>query len=156
MIRVLFICLGNICRSPMAEALFRDLVENENLSGKIEVDSAGIGHWHSGEVPHLGTRNLLDKLSISYQGIKARQVQTNDWHDFDYIIAMDDQNISDLKGINEGETGVAVARLMDFVDDPNEKNVPDPYFTGNFDYTYELVSIGCNELLKHIVKKKNI
>ncbi|WP_164670438.1 low molecular weight protein-tyrosine-phosphatase [Virgibacillus doumboii] len=156
MIRVLFICLGNICRSPMAEAIFRDLVKKKNLSGKIEVDSAGIGHWHSGEVPHIGTRNLLDQLRISYKGMKARQVHTDDWRDFDYIIAMDDQNISDLQGINEDETGVVVAKLMEFVDDSDELNVPDPYFTGNFDYTYELVSKGCNELLEYIVKTNNI
>ncbi|WP_174615943.1 low molecular weight protein-tyrosine-phosphatase [Virgibacillus ihumii] len=156
MIRVLFICLGNICRSPMAEAVFRNLVQQDNLSDKITVDSAGIGHWHSGEPPHKGTRDMLDKLHISYKDMKARQVHSTDWRDFDYIIAMDDQNIRDLRNINDEMSEVTIAKLMDFVKDPDNENVPDPYFTGNFDYTYELVSKGCNGLLDNIKKEKNI
>ncbi|GAA0598070.1 low molecular weight protein-tyrosine-phosphatase [Virgibacillus siamensis] len=156
MIKVLFICLGNICRSPMAEAVFRDLVEKDNLSDEIIVDSAGIGPWHNGEPPHEGTRNMLDNLSISYKDMKARQVHTEDWRDFDYMIAMDEQNIRDLRDINDETGEVTIAKLMDFVKDPDDVNVPDPYFTGNFDYTYNLISNGCNELLNDIKKQNNI
>ncbi|MUK88356.1 low molecular weight phosphotyrosine protein phosphatase [Ornithinibacillus sp. L9] len=155
MIRVLFICLGNICRSPMAEAVFRDLVIKENLEGKIEVDSGGTGHWHVGNVPHEGTRALLDQNKIDYQGITARQVKESDWEEFDYLIAMDDQNIEDLNRIQIGNDTV-VAKLMDFVDEPETKNVPDPYYTGNFDYTYQLVSEGSKKLLMYIRNKHNI
>ncbi|GAB3042654.1 low molecular weight protein-tyrosine-phosphatase [Virgibacillus ainsalahensis] len=156
MIRVLFVCLGNICRSPMAEAVFRDLVQKDNLSGKIEVDSSGTGEWHIGEAPHEGTRNLLEKQQISYEGMFARQVNTNDWDAYDYIIAMDEQNIMDLKEMNQNTDEAVVKKLMEFVDDPDEINIPDPYFTGDFNYTYKLVSKGCKNLLSYIKETHNI
>ncbi|MEN2768256.1 low molecular weight protein-tyrosine-phosphatase [Ornithinibacillus xuwenensis] len=156
MIRVLFVCLGNICRSPMAEAIFRDLIQKADLGEKIEVDSGGTGSWHTGEAPHSGTRDILDKQKISYEGMRARQVSKKDWDDFNYIIAMDDQNIKDLHHIESSNANNVVAKLMDFVDNPKETNVPDPYFTGDFDYTYELVSQGCSNLLSYIRDKHNI
>ncbi|WP_164217518.1 low molecular weight protein-tyrosine-phosphatase [Virgibacillus sp. YIM 98842] len=156
MISVLFVCLGNICRSPMAEAVFRDKLEQKGLTGKISVDSAGTGDYHVGKEPHKGTRELLDRNHISYEGMLARQVSYGDWSKFDYIIAMDDQNITDLSRINKETEDVYIAKLMDFVDDPGDENVPDPYYTGNFDYTYELVSEGCSKLLDFILKKHTI
>jgi protein-tyrosine phosphatase len=149
MIRVLFVCLGNICRSPMAEAIFKDLVEKEGLSDQVTVDSAGIGHWHTGSQPHEGTRKILDDHRISHEGLTARQVKETDWDDFDYIIAMDDKNINDLKSIRE-KNDVVIGKLLDYVPDLNETDVPDPYFTGNFEYVYELVSNGCRKLLEDI------
>ncbi|QKY71535.1 low molecular weight protein-tyrosine-phosphatase [Lentibacillus sp. CBA3610] len=156
MIRVLFICLGNICRSPMAEAVFRDLVKQENLSDKIEVDSAGLGHWHVGNPPHKGTRDILDRQRIPYDGMKARQVHTQDFGDFNYLIAMDDENISGLEEMDNKNADITVAKLMDFVDKAEDTNVPDPYFTGKFDGTYELVSKGCESLLNSIRNENNI
>lgn len=156
MIRVLFVCLGNICRSPMAEAVFRDLVEKENLAGKIEIDSSGTGDWHIGAAPHKGTRELLDKQKVPHEGLSARQFHGSDWDDFDYIIAMDDKNISDLKKIYQKNKGFAVRKLMDFVEASEVDNIPDPYFTGDFDHTYELVSKGCKNLFTYIKEKHTI
>lgn len=156
MIRVLFVCLGNICRSPMAEAVFRDLVLKEELGDKIEVDSAGTASWHTGKFPHTGTREVLNKMNISYEGMKARQIGQKDWEDFNYIIAMDDQNIKDLKKEYKMNDQVVVKKLMDFSSNGKESNVPDPYYTGDFDYTYELISDACHHLLSHIRQTHHI
>ncbi|WP_082235065.1 low molecular weight protein-tyrosine-phosphatase [Halobacillus massiliensis] len=153
MINVLFVCLGNICRSPMAEAILKNLLEKEGLTNQVSVDSAGIGHWHIGNPPHKGTRTILDQNKISYEGMLARQVDESDWDRFDYIIAMDTQNMEDLRSIRE-KNNVQVSLFMDYVDDEDFSDVPDPYFTGNFDYVYELITAGCEKLLTEIKEQQ--
>src|SRR5690625_1503202 len=141
MIRILFVCLGNICRSPMAEAVFREKIKEANLTDKVEVDSAGTALWHSGKPPHKGTRAKLDELNISYEGMEARQIFQGDFKHFDYIITMDDQNMKNIQSEYDiPSEGITVCKLMDFVENPKEVNVPDPYYTGDFDYTYELIN----------------
>ena len=153
MIRVLFVCLGNICRSPMAEAIFRNMVQEKGLSNDIEVDSAGTALWHSGKPPHKGTRKKLDEQGISYEGITARQVFQGDFNTFDYIITMDDDNMKNIQSEYEIPNQVVVKKLLEFVENPRELNVPDPYYTGDFNYTYELVNEACEHLLEYILKK---
>lgn len=155
MIRILFVCLGNICRSPMAEAVFNYLLQKENLQHLIDADSCGIGNWHVGEPPHQGTVALLEKHHIPWKG-EARQINARDWQTFDYIIGMDDQNIKDLQAMKKNNCDCVVAKLMDFVEDPVDSNVPDPYYTGNFDHTYKLISDGCAHLLQFIRTKHHI
>ncbi|WP_071396142.1 low molecular weight protein-tyrosine-phosphatase [Bacillus tuaregi] len=149
MVRVLFICLGNICRSPMAEAMFRDLVRKEGLEAVIKMDSAGTGDWHIGHPPHEGTREILKKNQISYKGLKARKVTSDDLS-YDYIIGMDVENIKNIKKVGSIPSHVKVKRLLDFVEDKQEKNVPDPYYSGNFEEVYELVKEGTEKLLEEI------
>jgi protein-tyrosine phosphatase len=155
MVNVLFVCLGNICRSPMAEAVFRDLVKKEGLADKIHIDSAGTGHWHVGEPPHRGTLDILTKNNIDTSGLVARQIRKEDEETFDYIVVMDEANERDVRRIISANPKAEVRRLMDYVDYP-VKNVPDPYYTGNFDEVYELITEGCRGLLQHIRKNESI
>ncbi|HTG72026.1 MAG TPA: low molecular weight protein-tyrosine-phosphatase [Candidatus Udaeobacter sp.] len=152
--RILFVCLGNICRSPMAEAVMRHQVELAHLSDRIEVDSAGTGDWHLGHPPHEGTRKQLDQHLISYQGMKARLVTAGDFEAFDYIVCMDTNNLRDVRKLlskaeGEGER-TRLFTFMELLPDKGMADVPDPYYDGNFSFVYELVESGCKELLKRV------
>jgi protein-tyrosine phosphatase len=148
MIHVLFVCLGNICRSPMAEGVFQQMVNEAGLEDKIAVDSAGTGSWHVGETAHRGTRWVLKQHGIRYDG-RARQVTAADMRrENSYIVAMDSDNMSELE--RRFGQHPHLYRLLDFASETAERNVPDPYYTGNFEYVYQLVKDGCQGLLNKI------
>ena len=162
-VQILFVCLGNICRSPMAEAVMRKLVKEAGLSDQIKVDSAGTGDWHIGKPPHEGTRRILNDRSISYEGMVARQVVTEDFEQFTYIVCMDSSNISNVRALledtKEQENGrfhtyagskEQLFTFMELLPEHDVKDVPDPYYTGNFEYVYELIEAGCQALLNKV------
>jgi protein-tyrosine phosphatase len=155
MINVLFVCMGNICRSPMAEAVFIQLVKEAGLSHVFEIDSAGTIDWHAGEQAHRGTLEVLRRNNIPYHG-RSRPLRTADLDKFDYIVVMDKQNMADAQRI----FGRHDPRLTMFMEYANKAGitdvteVPDPYYSGGFDEVYELVLQGGRALLAHIQKQE--
>jgi protein-tyrosine phosphatase len=154
MIHVLFVCLGNICRSPMAEGVFRNVLKQENLSSKVSVDSAATSSWHIGSPPHKGTLAILKKYNISADGLVGRQLTKEDFEKFDYIIGMDESNVRNIFEITGKPQHPKIIRLLDLTE--HNKDVPDPYYTGNFEETYQLVSDGCQALLEKIRNDHNL
>jgi protein-tyrosine phosphatase len=153
-IRVLFVCLGNICRSPMAEAVFQQYVKEADLETKIEVDSAGTSSWHVGEPAHPGTRKILAENGISYVGA-ARRLDSSDFSDDrTYIIAMDESNLRQIRSMTKNHD--RLFRLLEFSTQTAVSDVPDPYYSGDFDAAYSLVRDGCRGLLKAIVERESI
>jgi protein-tyrosine phosphatase len=156
-IRVLFVCLGNICRSPMAEATFAHMVREANLQDRIEWDSAGTSGWHVGSSAHPGTLGILAEKNIEYDG-RSRLFTGPDLDQFDYIITMDDENERDVKKLKSAgvEHRAEVKPLLSYAlaDSPVRANrlreVPDPYFHGGFDAVFDMVQEGCRGLLAHI------
>lgn len=156
MINVLFVCLGNICRSPMAEAIFIDMVAKEGLSDQFHIDSVGTGSYHEGDRAHRGTRRILANHGIRCESI-SRQVTHKDLDVADYIIAMDYHNISDLQYTTRGsQLNGQVHLLLDFANNTNIREVPDPYYTGDFEGVFQLVEAGCKGLLAHIRVEQGI
>ncbi len=153
-ISVLFVCLGNICRSPMAESIFRHMVEQAGLSRIITVDSAGTGAWHIGEAAHIGTQRILRNNGLTTSH-RARVVASKDFAQFDYVIALDRSNMRDLRSM-AGISATRLSLLLDHAPQLNLADVPDPYFTGNFEETYQLVSQACRGLLKRVIVDNHI
>lgn len=145
MVRILFVCHGNICRSPMAEFVMKDLVEKRGLSGQFSIESAATSTEEIGNPVHRGTRKILDRLGISYAEKRARQLKRTDYDTFDYLIGMDEANVRNMNRICGGDPEAKIYKLLDFTDEP--RSISDPWYTGDFEATFHDVREGCDSLL---------
>lgn len=153
MIRVLFVCLGNICRSPSAEAVFRDLVIDRKLDKEVETDSAGTGAWHIGNPPDERAQLVGRTRGYEMSDLRARQVVASDFDLFDYIVAMDNSNFNTLDRLRHRSAKGKLVRMLDF-GGTGEIEVPDPYYGELEDYSrvFDLLEPAAADLLDHICK----
>lgn len=148
-ISVLFICMGNICRSPTAEGVFRHLAEQAGVTGQLEIDSAGTHAYHAGEPPDHRARAAAERRGMSLEGIVARRVTEDDFERFDYIVAMDEDNLERLRAEAPAHYHDKIRLFLEF-GSSDEREVPDPYYGGaaGFERVLDLVEEASRGLLE--------
>jgi protein-tyrosine phosphatase len=151
--RLLFVCLGNICRSPMAEGVFRRVAEEEGLLHRFEIDSAGLGDWHVGQAPDTRAQSAARKRGIDISDQSARQVTGADYDRFDLILAMDGSNFEELAQLAPKAARYKVRRFLDFAPQAETKDVPDPFYGGSagFDHALDLIEAASRGLLADLL-----
>ena len=153
-VRVLFVCMGNICRSPTAEGVFKGLVEQAGLSASIISDSAGTHDYHVGDPPDPRSQRSAGKRGYDLRGLRARQVNRQDFDDFDYVLAMDETNLRLLRDLCPPRQAHKLRLFMEFGDETQPREVPDPYYGGpqGFERVLDLVEQSARGLLDHLRK----
>ncbi|MGH6791859.1 MAG: low molecular weight protein-tyrosine-phosphatase [Methyloceanibacter sp.] len=154
--RLLFVCLGNICRSPMAEGVFRRVAEEEGVMHLFELDSAGMGDWHVGQAPDTRAREAAHGRGIDISGQSARQVTHDDFAAFDLLLAMDGSNYAELSELAPKEARHKIRRFLDFAPHVGTKDVPDPFYGGRdgFDHALDLIEAAARGLLADLLGEK--
>lgn len=145
MTKVMFVCHGNICRSPMAEFVLKDMVKKSGKESDFHITSSATSTEEIGNPVHCGTRSILARHNISVDGKYAVQMKKTDYYEYDYIIAMDSYNIRNILKIVGSDPDGKVCKLLEFADGGD---IADPWYTGDFDTTYSDVVRGCKEFLK--------
>ena len=157
-VRVLFVCLGNICRSPTAEGVFKKLVADAGLADAFEIDSAGTSGWHAGEPPDPRSQAEALRHGIDLSGQRSRAVAASDFTRFDYIVAMDGENLRELRKRCPVPLQGRLHQLMSFAPSLGVADVPDPYYGGHsgFADVFNIVSAGANGLLAAITARRGV
>lgn len=151
-VKVLFVCMGNICRSPMAHGVFRQLVRDDGLSELIEIDSAGTHGYHVDEPPDRRAIVTAARRGVDIEDLRARRAEPGDFHHFDYILAMDQENYLSLSAICPRGMESKLSLFMDFAPELRIREVPDPYYggPGGFETVFDMVEAAARELLAHV------
>lgn len=154
-ISVVFVCMGNICRSPTAEAVFSDYVENAGLSGRILIDSAGTHDYHIGDAPDSRAQRAAQQRGYDMNGLRGRQVEEGDFYRFDYVLAMDRANLAILQRLAPPDSDAHVGLFLEYARHHGEREVPDPYYGGadGFERVLDMVEDAAEGLLQHIRKR---
>lgn len=157
-VKILFVCLGNICRSPAAEGIMQKIVDSNNDGANFFIDSAGTGRYHLGDLPDNRMRIHARKRGYDLTH-RCRQITSSDFYDFDLIVAMDESNISNLRAIAPStETQNKIVRMAEFVDPSfHYDHIPDPYYEGSqgFELVLDLLESGCERLYRNLTEKSN-
>jgi len=155
MIKILFVCMGNICRSPTAEGVFRHKVEAAGMNDRVEIDSAGTHAYHVGEPPDQRAQAAALQRGFDLSAQRARRVRASDFAEFDYVLAMDRPNLDDLLAICPDHLQDRVKLFLDFAEQTRVREVPDPYYGGGngFETVLDLVEAASDGLLVHIQQK---
>lgn len=153
MITIIFVCLGNICRSPMAEFIMKEMVKKQGLENEFYIESAATSAEEVGNGMHPGTIAKLQERQIPFGPKKARKFTIQDYEKFDYIIGMEISNLRNINKIISKDDKAKIHRLLDFSKRP--RDIADPWYTGNFEQTYQDIVEGCQALLMHIQGGKN-
>ena len=148
MTKILFICHGNICRSPMAEFVLKDMLRKQGLGDKYQVDSAATSREELGNNIHHGTRRKLNSVGIPVEDRHARQITKIDYDNYDLLIAMDENNIRNIRRMIPENPKDKIHKLLDYSLSP--RDIADPWYTGNFDITYDDIVEGCRALIEYL------
>ena len=154
-VKVLFVCLGNICRSPSAHGVFQQLVTKAGLQHQIEVDSAGTGAWHIGKPPDKRAIAAASKRGYDLSPLRARQFKADDLQQFDYVLAMDKENLQDMLAAKQSAPRGRVGLFLEFDKNSEYTEVPDPFYGGSkgFERVLDLIESASHGLLEHIQKQ---
>ncbi|MAC46764.1 MAG: phosphotyrosine protein phosphatase [Oceanospirillum sp.] len=154
-VSVLFVCLGNICRSPTADGIFRGLVTRAGLDKRIEVDSAGTGAWHVGNPPDPRTQKAAEVRGYDLSMLRARQAIEADFHEFDLILAMDHANYNELMSLQPANSKASLRLFLSYAPELGVQEVPDPYYGGDdgFEQVLDLVEAAGENLLAELIKQ---
>lgn len=156
-VKVLFVCMGNICRSPTAHGVFQALVDNQGLGDAILVDSAGTHSYHTGNPPDPRSQATARARGVELSSLRARRFESSDFVEFDYLLGMDHGNLADMLALKPDDAGAAVNLMLDFSESFERKEVPDPYYgDGGFEDVYDMIDDAAQGLLKQIRAQHDI